>query len=322
MAATNPYLVSDLIKKYGWTIMPYLSNLGVALLSEAQILFVDSGATYALDADDTEHGHSFEKPLATIDYAIGLCTADQGDIILVAPGHTETISGAYGIDLDVDDVSIIGLGVRSKRPVISFSATASTFEINADNVTVSNLQFVGTKTDGVTKAIDVKSGSEYVTIENCRFYETANTLELLKCVNLEDEVDYFTLRNCQFENLLGGDNLSCLFVEDDADYILVEGCTFHGDWTDAILDLDVGAINYPVVKDCVMINLDTTAGNAITVDAGTVLVMIGLRVASGDANSYPVSDISASYEVDCYGCEVGKIQVTGLGGATASVWAS
>ncbi|KKL92671.1 hypothetical protein LCGC14_1882380, partial [marine sediment metagenome] len=75
MAAVNPLRVSDLIKKYGWTIMPYLSNLGPTLLAEAQVLFVDSGHTNALDADDGEHGHELTKPLATWDYAIGLCTA-------------------------------------------------------------------------------------------------------------------------------------------------------------------------------------------------------------------------------------------------------
>jgi hypothetical protein len=318
MAATDPYLITDLIRKYGWEIQPYLANLGLSLLTNGQVLFVDSGHANALDADDAVHGHKIDMPLATIDYAIGLCTADQGDTILVAPGHTEAISAASGIDVDVDDVTIIGLGIRSKRPIISFTAQASTLEINADNVTLKNLQFVGAFTNGTTVAIDVKTTSNYVTIEDCRFYETVNTKELLTCITLEDEVDYFTLRNCVFENLAGGDNLSCLITEDDADFLVVEGCTFIGDWTNAILDLDAGSIVYPVIKNCLMVNVDATAGDAIDLDASTVAIMSDLRVASGDANAYPVADVSASFEMNCYGCEAGALGYLGLGSQTAT----
>lgn len=322
MAATDPYLMKDLIKKYGWEIQPFLSSLGTALLSNGQVLFVDSGHADALDADDAYHGHRIDVPLATIDYAIGLCTADQGDIILVAPQHTETISGAAGIDLDVDDVTIIGLGVGSKRPLISFSAAASTFEINADNVTVKNIQFVPTYTGEVAVGIDVKTGSDYVTIEGCRFYESANTKRFNIVISLEDETDWFTLRNCDCSNLAQGGNDSVIYTEDDSDWLVVEGCTFWGDYTEAILDLDAGSIVNPLVKDCVMINVDTTAGAVILVNSATVLVMVNLRVASGDANTYPVSDISASFQMGCKGCEVGLEDVSRMGGATATDWAS
>lgn len=319
MAATNPQLVKDLVHRFGWDILPYLSNLGVNLLSNSQVLFVDSGATNALDADDTVHGLSFENPLATLDYAIGLCTADQGDVILVAPGHTETISAAAGVDLDVDDVTIIGVGVNDKRPKMVFSAEASTFEINADNVTVKNLQFVSTKTGGTTVGIDIKTGSDYVTIDSCKFYETANTLELLTCITAEDKTDYLTIRNCEFLNLAGGDNLSCLATEaDEHDYLRVEGCTFIGDWTNACLDLDADAIVYPLIRDCTMVNVDATAGKVITLNASTVAMMSNLRVATGKGDGYPVSDVSASFEVACYACEAGALGYLGMGSQTAT----
>jgi len=319
MAATNPMRVSDLIAKYGWQIMPYLSNLGSTLLAEAQVLFVDSGATEASDADDGVHGHSMKTPLATIDYAIGLCTADQGDIILVSPGHTETIAAAAGIDLDVDDVTIIGCGINDKRPKISFSAEDSTFEINADNVTIKNLQFVGTKTGGATVGIDIKTGSDYVTIEGCKFYETANTLELLTAITAEDKTDYLTIRNCDFLNLAGGDNVAALLTEgDEHDFLVVEGCTFIGDWTNACLDLNAAAIDYPLVRNCTMVNVDATTGKAILLDASTVATMVDLRVATGKGDGYPVSDVSASFEINCHACEAGAITYAGMGSKTAT----
>jgi hypothetical protein len=319
MSATLPYKVKDLLHKYGWDFMPRLAAMGLEFQGEAQVLFVDSGATNALDADDEVHGHSFENPVATIDYAIGLCTADQGDVILVAPGHTETISAAAGIDLDVDDVTIIGLGQNDKRPKISFSAEASTFEINADNVTVRNLQFVGTKTGGTTVGIDIKTGSDYVTIDNCKFYETANTLELLTVITAEDKTDYLTIKNCEFLNLAGGDNLSALATEaDEHDFLVVENCKFFGDWTNAALDLDAAAITYPTIKDCLIVNVDATAGKAITLDSTTVAVMDNVHAATGKGDGYPVSDVSASFELNCHACEAGAITYAGMGSKTAT----
>lgn len=318
MAATNPYLMKDLIKKYGWEIQPYLSSLGTSLLSNGQVLFVDSGHADALDADDTVHGHRIDTPLATIDYAVGLCTADQGDVILVAPGHTEDVDEASGIDFDVSDITVIGLGVRSNRPVITFSETASTIQVNAANVTLKNLQFVGTKTGGVTVAIDIQAAANYLLIEDCRFYETANTLELLTVMTITDEADYITVKNCMFENLCGGDNLTCIINEDDTDFLVVEGCTFIGDWTNSILDLDTsGTINYPLIKDCLMVNHDATAGLAVTLNAGTKAVIVGCNVATAKG-TYPTSDTSASYEMACSGSEPGSIGYAGLTSQTAA----
>jgi hypothetical protein len=319
MAATNPMKVKDLLHKYGWDFIPRLAAMGLQFQSEAQVLFVDSGATNALDADDGVHGHSFENPLATIDYAIGLCTADQGDVILVAAGHAETISGAAGIDLDVDDVTVVGLGVNDKRPKITYSAEASTFEINADNVTVRNLQFVSSKTGGTTVAIDIKTGSDYVTIEDCKFYETANTLELLTAITAEDKTDYITIRNCEFLNLAGGDNVAALLTEaDEHDFLVVDGCTFIGDWTNACLDLNAAAIVYPLIRNCTMVNLDATAGKVILLDASTVATMVDLRVATGKGYGYPVSDVTASFEINCHACEAGAITYAGMGSKTAT----
>ena len=48
------------------------------------------------------------RPFATLDYAIGRCTANNGDIIMVMANHAETITGVAGIALDVAGVTVIG----------------------------------------------------------------------------------------------------------------------------------------------------------------------------------------------------------------------
>lgn len=86
---------------------------------------------------------TFDRPWATIDYAIGRCTANKGDIIVVLPGHTETISGAGSIACDVAGVAIMGLGAGSNRPTLNFTATGSTVTVTAANVTLRNLLLTG-----------------------------------------------------------------------------------------------------------------------------------------------------------------------------------
>jgi hypothetical protein len=86
---------------------------------------------------------TFDRPFGTIDYAIGRCTASRGDIIMVKAGHTETISAAAGIALDVIGVAIIGTGTGALRPTINFTATTSTFAISAASCSVYNVLFTG-----------------------------------------------------------------------------------------------------------------------------------------------------------------------------------
>jgi hypothetical protein len=87
--------------------------------------------------DSGEKGRSLQSPYATIDFAIGKCTANK-DAIIVLPGHTETISAAGSITADVAGIPIIGLGWGTLRPTLTWSATAGTIAISAANVKLVN----------------------------------------------------------------------------------------------------------------------------------------------------------------------------------------
>jgi hypothetical protein len=62
---------------------------------------------------------------------------------MVKPGHTETVSAASGIAVDVAGIAIVGMGSGSNRPTINFTATASTLTMSAANCTLYNLLFTG-----------------------------------------------------------------------------------------------------------------------------------------------------------------------------------
>ncbi len=103
------------------------------------IWFVDSGSANASDA--AGYGQNPDAPFATIDYAIGQATANNGDWIMVMPGHAENISTANKISLDVAGLRIIGLGIGQTRPKLSWTAAAGYIGVNAANCSIENMVF-------------------------------------------------------------------------------------------------------------------------------------------------------------------------------------
>lgn len=100
---------------------------------------------------------TFERPWSTIDYAVGRCTANKGDIIVVLPGHTETVTAAAGLDLDVAGIAIVGLGAGSNRPTVNFTtAVGADMDVDAANITIHNLLFTG-GIDALTGPIDINA---------------------------------------------------------------------------------------------------------------------------------------------------------------------
>jgi hypothetical protein len=115
------------------------------------VFWVDSGA------GSNGNKGTFDRPFSTIDYAVGRCTASNGDIIFVKPGHTETVIAAGGLDLDVAGIAIVGLGTGSLRPTVNFTtATTADMDVDAANVTVVNLLFTG-GIDALAGPIDINA---------------------------------------------------------------------------------------------------------------------------------------------------------------------
>lgn len=136
-----------------------------------------------IGASDGNPG-TFLKPFSTIDYAVGRCTANVGDIIMVRPGHAETISTAAFITLDVAGVAIVGMGLGTNRPTLSFSATGSTIAVSASNVSIQNFLFLGTAATTFT-ATAFNNANAVVArefcIDNCEFRDSSATLGFIAC---------------------------------------------------------------------------------------------------------------------------------------------
>jgi len=124
---------------------------------------------------------TYQKPFGTIDYAIGRCTASRGDIIMVMPGHTETVETDGGLACDVAGIAIVGLGTGTLRPVVLLdTAAAAAVTVSAANVTLMNLEFRASFAD-VTNAIDVTAA--WCSVIDCEFTEEGADLNFLDYIH-------------------------------------------------------------------------------------------------------------------------------------------
>lgn len=184
------------------------------------IFFVHSGT----GTDGAGYGRNPDAPLATIDYAIGLCTADKGDVIYVMPGHNEGLGNAQ-ITCDIAGIAIVGLGSGSNIPRIDFDHANASIDVTANGVTLENLRLLpsvtavliavdvaaddvvlrrlvtlpgedGAGVDEFAETIEINAGSDRCLIEDCTFTQHASAAGVLSCVLLQGASDGVVIRGC------------------------------------------------------------------------------------------------------------------------------
>ena len=197
---------------------------------------------------DSSSSGSYNRPFATIDYAIGKCTAARGDIIAVLPGYTQDITGAAGIALDVEGVAIVGLGAGSLRPQLTGTATASTFAITAANCALINLEFVGGVIDQTT-FMTLSAAALGSSFESCWFNDSTD-LNWLNCITLTTLCHDVSFINCTFE---GADAQNDAMVTGAVhDRLYFEDCRFYQNIAQAAtVAMLVGTdVTSSIVKNC------------------------------------------------------------------------
>ncbi len=193
---------------------------------------------------------SYKRPFATIDYAIGRCTANRGDVVAVMPGYSQNLAGAAAIALDVAGVAIVGLGTGTLRPQLSFTETDATFAVTAANTAVIGLDFISNKSDCVT-LVAVSALGLGTSFESCNFTETTpgNDLNYKAAVTLTTLAHDQSFINCTF---ITEDVLMVTFITGVAhDRLYIENCRFyqHGA-QDTLTALIVGStLTSGVIRD-------------------------------------------------------------------------
>lgn len=234
----------------GFNTYPQFLLSQIAANHFGNVFFVDSGS-----GDDDNDGLTPDTALAKIDKAVGKCTASQGDIILVLPGHTETITGT-DITVDVAGVSVIGLGAGSLMPQIKHNHADAEVSIAADNVTWQGIRHSADVT-GVKVAIEIEDGIDYCTVKGCVFdVVDTSTDEFLVSVRTNDASNFALIEDNDFDMGLGGAVAAISFTK-DTDGTVVKNNRIQGDYSTACINGITTLSTKLLIKNNLLINGDS-----------------------------------------------------------------
>lgn len=231
-------------------------GVGEETMTTGNVFFVDSGNANASNANAATDPN---KPAATIDGCIAKCTANNGDIILVMPGHDE--NPTTSITMDVAGVWIRGIGWGDDRPTVTFGAAGATVAMSAASTRISNIVFdLGTVAATVTNCFNITANG--CIVENCevRPHATSQFTNFLTATDAERVV----IRNNDFRGIEGTSGTSGVVVDGCDDITIVNNIIF-GQFTEHALDNTTPASADEILRAIIAGNLihnaSATAGD-------------------------------------------------------------
>lgn len=159
-----------------------ITSFGVPVMGAGGTIPSTTGTYYFVDSNTGAAGADGKSPstaVATVAQAIALCTANKGDVIVVMPGHAETVTST-SIALNVAGVRVVGLGTGRKRPFFTFSTAAATVTVSAANCGWSNCYLLANFAD-VAAAFTIGAAKDFVLDSNV-FEDSASNLNFLSGV--------------------------------------------------------------------------------------------------------------------------------------------
>ncbi len=178
-----------------------IRNVPITVTNPGLVFWVSNSSVLGPNQVGGSNGNpgTFNKPFSTLAYAMTKCVANRGDIILVKPGHAETISSAATFTMAVAGVAVVGLGVGSNRPTLTFTAAAANIPITAANMSISNFLFKANFLDIVSTftATGTATPTDF-TIDNCEFRDLSSSLNFIHIVTgnaTANSMDGFSFTN-------------------------------------------------------------------------------------------------------------------------------
>lgn len=201
---------------------------------EAQLPFVTGNTYFVFPASVTGYGDFTKRYKGyypdssaiiheTVTSALNVCVAGRGDVIIVAPGYTETVTGAGGLALSKSGVTIIGLGQGTLRPTFLMDGAATVdAAVSADNIRLKNLLFKAGHADVATLfEITTAKNLTLEEIEAIDNVATENFTIFARTNTTDNAADGLTIRDCKFVTPDTG-SLYFLHLLGDIDGLVVE----------------------------------------------------------------------------------------------------
>lgn len=204
-----------------------LREIPVHAAYSGRVLWVYNGSAIQQGQRGGSNGNrgTFQSPFSTVAYALTQVTAARGDMIVIKPGHTETISDATSFAMSISGVAIVGLGSGSHRPTFTLdTANTATIPVSAANCAVKNCIFVANFL-GIAACFTVATAANFA-IEDCSFYDTSsilNFLNIVKTTGAANTADGLTFRNNEVVNLGVTSNNTTLLTANTIDRLVMQG---------------------------------------------------------------------------------------------------
>ena len=203
--------------------LPLIGGLPVKALFQ-QPIFVDSST-----GSDDNDGTNPEQPLATIADAFDSSKVAANGVLIVLPGHSESVIAAAGIDADIAGVHVLGLGEGSARPTVNFTtATTADIDIDAANITFENMIFDMTGIDAVAGGIDVNAAN--FTLKKSEVVMADSGGQAVVGVLGDANADDLTIVDCLFRSTSDAGPAACIRII-GSDHPVIKNNILYGDFS-------------------------------------------------------------------------------------------
>lgn len=259
-----------------------LSSFGVPVMGGGTIPTTSGNYFFvsSIRGSDGNLGNSPSKPFATLAAARTAATASNGDVIVLMPGHAETITAAAGIALSKAGLYIVGLGNGTNRPTFTFStATTATMTITAANITIDNCVFTQAF-DAIVSPIVISAAN--VTLTNNYFMVANATYQATQMILTTAAADNLSITKNRFVGTTdAGTTAAITIVGGDNAYIAFND--FVGAYSSAVGAIrSITTLNTnAVIRENTIVNATASATKAITLLTGSTGVIVNNRVGIG-----------------------------------------
>lgn len=271
------------------------------------IWHVDSAAAGA--GATTSHGRRPEKPFSSIAYAAASTLVGVGDVVVVWPGHTETVDAAGDITMSRAGVTFLGLGEGANRPTVTFATdTAATWLVTAANVKVKNILVTTSGTIDVVNAITVSAAG--VTLEDVEIRESASDSQFVDPLIVTTGGARCKIRRYVCDSHPSGNAIqSGILIDAVVDRVEIEDCDIDGLFATGAIESTAAATNTKI-RRCDLRQRHASQAAAVNLHAsntGTVrdtVARVTLATAAGFNGAY----VGAAAHF--FGCEASNLAAT------------
>lgn len=232
------------------------------------------GTTYFVSSilgTDGNAGTNMQLPLATTTQALKV--VNPGDTVVYLPGHSETMTAAGSVSVNVSGILFVGLGVGVIRPTFKYgTSTAATFDIVKDNCTFYNCRWDMTGKSGLVLGMNVKTAANDVTFDSCEFLQSNATNACATAILTDASANNLKINNCRFVQFGAGTAMTAALAIVGGDGFQLTNSFLNGLYnvSAGILANNTTAMTNYIIRGNVFINQTASATKVVVMQAGSV----------------------------------------------------